>query len=410
MKENFGIPPRASSRGRRRRGWALGSAGLAGVLILVAVVMRGGANSIDRAAYSANVVDFLSAAAGQDGFARVTEPRPFTFPADAGPHPEYQTEWWYYTGNLADAQGDRYGYQLTFFRRALAPEAVARASKWGTNQVYLAHFALTDVARDAHHSAERLARGAAGLAGARAAPFRVWVEDWSTTDAGPPEGTVRLSAADGPVAVDLRLEPAKPPARHGQAGFSPKGPEPGNASYYYSYTRLATRGTLTTPSGRRAVSGASWMDHEWSTSALAQDQVGWDWFSLQLDDGRELMLFQLRHADGSVAAESSGSMVAGDGTVTPLGQEAFSLQVLDHWTSPRTGGAYPADWRVEVPVAGLELRVRPLVADQELSVGLRYWEGAVQVEGTAAGRPIGGHGYVELTGYVQGGAGIPGLD
>ncbi len=394
-------------------------AGLVGVAVLGMVAFLLAASSGKTATYSANVVDYLSAASGQEGFARVLVPRPFTFPGDAGPHPEYQTEWWYYTGNVTDTTGNRYGYQLTFFRRALAPTAAERASDWGTNQVYLAHFAVTDVAGRAYHSAQRLARGAAGLAGAQAAPFRVWVEDWSASEVGPPAGQVRLAAADGrvrlvaadgPVAVDLRLAPEKPPARHGQDGFSPKGPEPGNASYYYSYTRLATSGTLTTTTGARDVSGLSWMDHEWSTSALAPDQVGWDWFSLQLDDGRELMLFQIRQADGDLAVTSSGSLVAADGAVTPLQREAFSVQVMDRWTSPRTGGEYPARWRVQVPVAGLELKVEPLLSDQELAVDLRYWEGAVRVEGTADGAPVTGHGYVELTGYVEAGAGIPGLD
>lgn len=391
-----------------RRGILVAALAALAVVAAIAWLLR---RPAAPAEYSANVVSFLAESPDQAGFARAMAPRPIAFPGDAGPHPAYQTEWWYYTGNLADAAGARYGFQLTFFRRALAPAAPKRPSAWGTNQVYLAHFAVTDVAGGAFHSAERLARGAAGLAGAQANPFRVWVEDWSAEGAGAVEGRLRLRATDGPVAIDLVLDPAKPAALHGDAGLSQKGPEPGNASFYYSYSRLDARGGITTATGAHAVTGRAWMDHEWSTSALAADQVGWDWFSLQLDDGRELMLFQIRAADGGVAAESSGSLIDAEGTVTRLDRSAFTLAVTERWTSPRTGGDYPAGWRLRVPTAALDLTVTPLAADQELSTGLRYWEGAVQVAGTAGGRPVGGHGYVELTGYAGGaGAGIPGLD
>ncbi len=395
----------------------------------------------------ADVVDYLSARGGDAGFARASGPGPIRFPADEGPHPEYQTEWWYYTGNLAAADGGRrFGFQLTFFRRALAPDAggTARPSRWAASQAYLAHFTVTDVAAGRFHSAERLARGGAGLAGAAADPFEVWVESWSAglargpgpavavpastarrPDAGMPapsarrgvadsdgfSGPVRLAAADGPVAIDLELRPAKPPALHGDAGYSRKGPEPGNASYYYSYTRLGATGTVTTADGAFAVRGLAWMDHEWSTSALAPSQVGWDWFSLQLEDGRELMAFQLRERGGGIAPESSGSLVDRDGAVTPLGREDFAIVPTGRWTSPRSGGEYPSGWRLTVPAAGLDLAVAPLVRDQELDVGFKYWEGAVRVSGTRDGAPVAGHGYVELTGYAAGTAGgLPGTD
>jgi len=271
--------------------------------------------------------------AGDSRYARVTEPREIDFPRDEGPHDTYQTEWWYYTGNLAAADGRRFGFQLTFFRRAVAPaEAIRdRESDWATGQIYLAHFTITDLRSGSFHSAERLARAAVGLAGAEAEPFRVWVEDWTAASletAGPdPRGSwdrpLQLSAADGPVALDLILRPAKPPARHGDRGFSPKGSEPGNASYYYSFTRLEAEGHIVTEAGDFEVSGLAWMDHEWSTSALAEDQVGWDWFSLQLNDGRDLMAFQVRGADGAVSPESSGSLVEPDGTVRALKRDDF---------------------------------------------------------------------------------------
>lgn len=357
--------------------------------------------------------DVMAMMAGGDaaGYARVTAPRALAFPADEGPHPAYRTEWWYYTGNLRatepSADGRRFGFQLTFFRNALAPmaELDARDSAWGTNQAYLAHFTVTDVDADAFHSAERLARGAAGLAGAAADPFRAWLETWSAVRDGGPEAPVRLTAADGPVAIDLSLRPTKPPVGHGDAGYSVKGPEPGNASMYLSYTRLAASGTVTTADGTFAVEGGAWHDHEWSTSALSADQVGWDWFSLQLGDGRDLMVFRISQADGGIAPTSSGTLVAVDGTTEHLTVDDFALEPVGRWVSPRTGGAYPAAWRVTVPGAGLALDLKPLVADQELSTTIRYWEGAVAIEGTADGRPIGGEGYVEMTGYVPTGEG-----
>jgi predicted secreted hydrolase len=227
----------------------------------------------------------------------------------------------------------------------------------------------------------------------------VWVEDWSAEGVGAAAGRVRLRAADGPVAIDLLLDPVKPAVLHGDAGFSRKGPEPGNASFYYSYTRLDARGTIITATGARTVTGLAWMDHEWSTSALAADQVGWDWFSLQLDDGRELMGFRIRREDGSIEAASSGTLVLSDGTVRRLDRDAFAVTPLGRWTSPRTGAVYPSRWRVRVPNAGLELVVEPLVEDQEMRTSFVYWEGAVDVRGASSGRPVRGRGYVELTGY-----------
>jgi len=357
--------------------------------------------------------DVMAMMAGGDdaGFARVTAPEPLAFPASEGPHPTYRTEWWYYTGNLRATEpragGRRFGFQLTFFRSALTPasDVDARDSLWGTNQAYLAHFAVTDVEAGAFHSAERLARGAAGLAGATADPFRAWLETWSASRIGGPDQPVRLVAADGPVAIDLTLRPTKPPVGHGDAGYSVKGPEPGNASMYFSYSRLAATGTVTTADGAFAVEGGAWHDHEWSTSALSAGQVGWDWFSLQLDDGRDLMVFRIREADGGIAPTSSGSQIAADGTVRHLTVDDFTLDPRGRWTSPRTGGEYPAAWRIDIPSADLELDVQPLVADQELSTAFRYWEGAVAVEGSSAGRPIGGEGYLEMTGYVPTGEG-----
>ena len=375
---------------------------------------------------SADVVGFLSQSVDTAGYAEVLAPESVVFPAAGGPHPDYQTEWWYYTGNLTATTGaERFGYQLTFFRRALAPPAAqdsARRSAWATNQVYLAHFATTDVAAERHTSAERFARGAAGLAGAVADPFRVWLEGWAAeaasavsprldqaglADALTP---VHLVAADGATAIDLTLTPVKAPVLHGDAGYSRKGDARGSASMYYSLTRLRTTGRITTTSGGTPVDGWSWMDHEWSTSALSSRQVGWDWFALQLDDGTELMLFQLREGGGAISPTSGGTLIETGGT--RLTVKDFAIQPTGRsWVSPRTGARYPSAWRVVVPRAELTLEVTPLVADQELDVGFKYWEGAVAVTGRRHGDAVGGVGYVELTGYAPSGAGglLPGL-
>jgi predicted secreted hydrolase len=409
-----------------RRQWTV--SGVAALVALGAISVAAGVwHHAHRASggVSASVTDVLSAGEADAGFARVTGPLPVRFPADAGPHPAHRTEWWYYTGNLAAGDGRRFGFQLTFFRSALAPpEAVpARASPWATAQVYLAHFAVTDVAAARFHSAERLARGSAGLAGARADPYRVWLESWSAAgnEQGRATGSARLRAADGSVAIDLAVTPRKAPALHGRRGYSVKGPQPGNASMYYSLARLGARGVITTADGTFDVDGLAWMDHEWSTSALdARTQVGWDWFSLQLDDDRELMLFQIRRTDGGISVESAGSLVARDGTVLPLARDDFRVESLGRWRSPRTGANYPSGWRVTVPRAGVALVVEPLLDDQELQTFIRYWEGAVRVNGTAGVnatpgadgrsgvRRVQGFGYVELTGYAPSAPSVPG--
>ncbi|MGD9046818.1 MAG: lipocalin-like domain-containing protein [Anaerolineae bacterium] len=346
---------------------------------------------------------------GTAGYLRVFEPRDLVFPTDHGPHLDYQTEWWYYTGNLVAEGGQRFGYQLTFFRRALAPPAVRaeRESAWAADQVYMAHFALTDISGERFQATERFARGAAGLAGAQAGPYHVWLEDWAVEELEP--GVTRMrarTASQDPeqsqegLALDLVLVDGKGPVLQGDRGYSPKGPQPGNASYYYSLTRLETSGTVQVGETVYPVSGQSWMDHEWSTSALAADQVGWDWFSIQMDDGSELMVFQLRKEDGSIDPFSSGTLVAPDGSTRHLGWDEFEIRVEDTWRSPHTGATYPARWMVTVLGEELVLRIEPYLADQELTLSYTYWEGAVRVEGERAGQAVSGNGYVEMTGYA----------
>lgn len=331
------------------------------------------------------------------GFARALAPRRFLFPADHGPHPEFRTEWWYFTGNLESPEGRRFGYQLTFFRNALAAAPPRRPSAWAARDVYLAHFALSDVGGGKFRSFERIRRANLGLAGARAEPFRVWLDGWSATMEG-------LKAASGDVAIDLALEPGKPPALQGEAGLSRKGDGAGQASYYYSLSRMPTRGTVKVGKATWRVAGASWMDREWSTSSLGADQVGWDWFAIQLDDGWDLMFYQLRRKDGSADPASRGSWISPAGEVTAIPAGELAIEVLGRWRSPRSGASYPAGWRLRSPLRNLDLTVRPALADQELDTSFRYWEGAVAVSGEAGGRAAAGRGYVELTGYGESGA------
>ena len=338
------------------------------------------------------------------GYARADRVRPFDFPADHGPHPAFKAEWWYVTGNVraTDGTGRRFGVQFTVFRSALAPDTAGadRPSGWATDQLYMAHVAVGDVAAERFYSAERFARGAAGLAGASAEPVAAFVGPVRLEATGPAGGPVPLritGQAEG-AAFDLRARPLKPVVLQGDRGLSQKGAGAGNASYYYAQTRMATEGTVTVGGETIPVEGLSWLDREWSTSALAPGQVGWDWFALHLDDGRDLMLYQLRRSDGGKDPLSEGSLVAADGTKTRLGARDFALEPVETWTSP-LGGTYPVRWRVRVPSAGLDLEVAATFDAQELDATVRYWEGAVDVTDAGGAR---GTGFLEMTGYADG--------
>jgi predicted secreted hydrolase len=348
------------------------------------------------------VLQALGPGLHDDGFARANAPREFRFPDDHGPHPEFRNEWWYWTGNLVAAGGRAFGFELTIFRTALAPDQDPhRASAWAPRDIYMAHFTISDIAAGRFHAFERTSRGALDLAGAKTAPWRMWVLDWSAV--GPDDVTTalpfHLRAGEGNISLDLSLEQGKSPVLEGDRGLSKKGPEPDNASYYYSLTRMPTSGILTVQGERFEVRGESWMDREWSTRALSSEQVGWNWFALRLDDGRELMFFHLRRRDGKKDAWSSGTLVDRDGTSRPLGADDVTVEPIGLWTSPRSNTEYPASFRLAVAAAALDLRVLPLLADQELDLTFRYWEGAVRIEGTAAGATAKGFGYLELTGY-----------
>jgi predicted secreted hydrolase len=368
---------------------------------LAASVWWGGRGTAPPTA-SATITDAL--AGDLTGYTRATAPRPFFFPQDHGPHPGFKLEWWYLTGNLATPDGRRFGYQFTVFRSALAPpdtNAPPPASAWTTRQLYLAHLGLTDADGRRFHSHERFARGAAGLAGAETTPFRLWVEDW-TLASTPPDRLfpLHLQLTQDDLALDLALSSRKPIVLQGEAGFSRKGTD-GQASYYYSMTRLATTGTLTVDGHPYTVTGHSWLDREWSTSLLSRTQTGWDWFSLQLDDGRDLMFFQLRERDPGQPPYTDGTLVSPAGSAERLASGMVQITPVRQWTSPHSGVTYPVAWRMQLPSRQLDLTLTPLLDDQEHHTSVRYWEGALRISGTDHGRPITGYGYLEMTGYGE---------
>ncbi|KXK13388.1 MAG: secreted hydrolase-like protein [Chloroflexi bacterium OLB15] len=335
------------------------------------------------------------------GFSRAVEPYDWQFPQDYGAHPEFQTEWWYYTGNLADENGRHFGFQFTIFRRAISPNVIDSASEWRSNQLYMAHFAITDVDGGQYFHEQRFSREGANLAGAECTPrCTVWVENWVTSALDDESIQTQISAAGTGYALNLNLTQIKPPALQGDNGLSAKSDEPGNASYYYSLTRLLSEGTITIGDQAFEVTGFTWMDHEFSTSALGSNARGWDWFGLQLDDNRELMLGQIRLNDGGIDPNFGGILVQPDGTTHTLSASAMSIQSTATWTSPHSGAVYPAGWEISVDIGEdepLRLQLTPLLADQELyGGGITYWEGAVRISGDAAG-----YGYAELTGYVD---------
>jgi predicted secreted hydrolase len=346
------------------------------------------------------------------GFTIAAAPYSFVFPRDHAAHPDYQTEWWYYTGHLTARNGRRFGYELTFFRIGLKPgdpQPLPGQSKWRGHELFPAHFAITDERGKTFFHVERLAREALGMG--HASTERLDVQDGGWYLRGNPLGNPLLermamhagaATAEGMNALDLVQRPRKPPAIHGVGGVSRKAACRSCASHYYSYTRLRTEGTLVFDGTRYTVEGISWMDHEFGSGELERDQAGWDWFSIQLDDGRELMLYRLRRKDGSVTPQSSGSLVARDGSVRYLPLEVFSIEATAHWKSPHTGADYPSAWRVRAPSAGIDLTLTPTVADQELAEGsgVSYWEGAVDVRDAAQTSRRLGTGYVELTGYA----------
>lgn len=343
------------------------------------------------------------------GYLSVTGPCDLEFPKDHASHQGYRTEWWYYTGNLQSADGNRYGFQLTFFRRSINPLGSEEkwpesASAWRSNQIYLAHAAISDLDEKQHLQAQDMGRGVLGIAG----EFRdndtvhIFLKKWSTR-IGPKAH--HLKVVSDQFSFDLHLTPLKPAVFHGKNGYSRKGSTPERASCYYSLTRLDTRGQVTLAGKTFTVNGLSWMDHEFSTAPLEPGLIGWDWFSLQLSDNTEIMIYLLRQKEGGLNPASSGTYVPSGGNALYLEKDDIEVVVTDTWNSPNSGAAYPARWQVMIPLLSLDLIIAPNLADQEMrtgeSTGVTYWEGSISVQGMKNGRRINGKGYVELTGYAK---------
>ena len=344
---------------------------------------------------------FLGPPVQADQFEHALPGRVFSFPRDHFSHPEFRTEWWYYTGHLYPRDGRSYGYQLTFFRSALRRETLEK-SRWAASTLYFGHFALTDENKKVFRFRERISRGALGQAGARTDRLEVWIDDWRVTMEGSDHVLV---ARDPSMAIRLRLTPSKGPIIHGIDGVSQKAEGEGYASHYYSMTRMRTQGELTVDGEVLTADGLSWMDHEFMSNQLRDTQVGWDWFSIQLDHNTELMLYVIRHQDGRPDPYSSGTLIYPDGSSRHLRLKEFEIHVLGTWKSKATATSYPARWRIHAPHSDIDLMLNPTVPDQELttqeSTQITYWEGSVTVNGTYGGKPVVGVGYVELTGYAQ---------
>ena len=336
------------------------------------------------------------------GFAAADGSRVLTFPKDFGPHEDFRTEWWYYTGNLQQTtEGRHFGFELTIFRVGLLPPTVElpNDSQWYDRSLYFAHFAVSDIASQKFYAFERFSRPGPGLAGAQTDPYRIWIEDWNISEQAP--GVYHLHASQTDIALDLTLTDEMGVILHGENGYSRKGDDVTNASYYYSQPRLRADGFVKVNGVQYLVTGLAWKDHEFSTSVLDENQVGWDWFSLQFEDGSALMLFQLRERNGEISSSSSGTFIRANGISQTMQNNDFAITVLDEWRSPHTGGLYPSGWQIRLNEPDCVLEVRPWMKDQEINFPtVTYWEGAVHFEGTCSGIPTRGNGYVELTGYI----------
>lgn len=344
----------------------------------------------------------LAASLDEQGFQLAVPPYTFEFPRDHAAHPNFRTEWWYYTGHLAGG-GETFGYELTFFRVGLPRLRAASASAWAARDLLFVHLALTEEGPRRFRQFEAARRAALGLAGADSTRLHVWLGD-AATELSADGRTHHLRGRGVDFALDLNLSSQKPPAVHGKDGVSQKSAGRGAASHYYSLTRLATDGRLVRGSDTLRVQGTSWMDHEFASNSMATTHAGWDWFSVQLADGRELMLYQLRLKDGRIEPLSHGTLIERDGRTRPLVQSDFSVRTTGTWKSVKTAAVYPSGWVLSIPSEALELTLEPTVKDQEIVApsmgGVVYWEGSVHVRAISRGARVTGQGYVELTGYA----------
>jgi len=325
----------------------------------------------------------------------------YEFPRDFFAHPEFQTEWWYTTGNVKTADGREFGFELTFFRQAVSRNE-SKQGEWDVKDLYLAHLALSDLDGNHFYHSERVNRAGPGIAGINPQTGKVWNGNWSAI--WKKDGTQELAGQCELFQIALTLKSEKPPVIHGENGASQKAEGVGKASHYFSQTRLDTTGTIALNGTLYAVVGLSWMDHEFFTHQLADHQVGWDWFSIQLEDKTELMLFIIRRKDGSIDPYSAGTFVDPSGKSIHLRSADFSLMPeVTAWKSPATGASYPIQWRVSVPKLGILLTAKTKLPQQELTgstnLAPSYWEGAMEFSGMRNASPIRGAGYLEMTGY-----------
>ena len=328
----------------------------------------------------------------------------YEFPRDHHAHPDFKTEWWYLTGNLADADGNRFGFQLTFFRQGIR-RADGAATRFAVDDIKLAHFAITDIGGRKFRFAQKVSRGAFGEAGFGDGDRIAWIDDWELVQTGPQAFVIRAREDD--FALDLSLASRKPPVFHGENGVSQKAAGEGRASHYYSFTRLDARGRITLAGRDIAVSGLAWFDQEWATNQLTEGQTGWDWLSLQFEDGTELMLFQIRLREGGRDPFCHGTFVEADGRTIPIKNDDFEFVPGRTWRSPESGGEYPVAWTIRLPRLDLAIEVEAALEGQELVLKpISYWEGSVAAEGARRGLPVRGRGYLEMTGYAGGLVGL----
>ncbi len=356
-------------------------------------------NTSDAGYDAIAVADFLGATPAE-GFSEVHPGLELKFPRDHGAHPDYRQEWWYFTGNLTTDQGRPFGFQLTFFRFGHLKMDEYVSSAWSHGQTWMAHFAVSDIDRRLFFAEQDYARGSLGLAGAIHDPFAVWVNGWSVRDLKTRRQSgfgARLNASTDTMVIELDLDTGETPVLQGDEGYSIKAFNGGAASLYYSYPSLTATGSIQLEGRQYKVNGKVWMDREWSTSVLGKQQSGWDWFALRLDDGSNLMLFQVRHRAGKPFRYAI--VQTAKGALTKYTAAKIELQTNRYWNSPKTGVRYPLEWKLSIDQGAVEIDIVPAFADQELDLGFRYWEGAVFAKGIIHGKGVSGEGYMELTGY-----------
>lgn len=380
----------------------MGKFGLYIILIILALIFQScGEKTIDENTKSISVSEVLGSES-DSGFKKAVEKIRFRFPDDNGAHPEFRTEWWYFTGNLETKTGRKFGYQFTIFRTALSPEKTEKNSVWNSNQVYMGHFTVTDIENNDFYYSEKFSREGNDLAGANATPLKIWVEDWRVNEVTElPEKEfpeVKISAETDETEIELFLTPVKNIILQGDEGLSKKSNEEGNASYYYSITRIETKGKMKIKGEEFEVIGYSWLDREWSTSALSHEQKGWDWFSLQLDNDYEVMYYQMRKKNGSADDFSKGAIVNPQGVIENISLQDVILEVTEYWINDE-GMRYPSGWKLLIPSKQIEFVITPATKNQELKLSVRYWEGSVFASGKFGTENATGRGYVELTGY-----------